>query len=164
MLLSGTEHNFGFAEGPALHLSGVETSSALSIFKKSLDHLSSHFPYSKVAVVYIPSALSTYRFISTRIRPAPLELYSVKRNRDYDPRQAWQKCNLIRKQISDILKTRQVELIDPTEALRDLAHSTLMHGPRDPIHFNEKGYLAFTKIIYPKVMEFYTQAAKSFRN
>ena len=74
MLLSGIDHNFGFAEGPALHLSDIETSGALSIFKKSLDHLTSNFPHSKIAVVYIPSALSTYRFISTCIRPAPLTL------------------------------------------------------------------------------------------
>ena len=164
MLLSGIDHNFGFAEGPALHLSDIETSGALSIFKKSLDHLTSNFPHSKIAVVYIPSALSTYRFISTCIRPAPLELYAEKRNRVYEPAEAWQKCNLIRMQIRDILKTSRVELIDPTEPLRKEAQSTLMHGPRDPIHFNEKGYLAFSEIIYPEVMEIYQQASKSPRN
>ena len=163
MLLSGIDHNFGFAEGPALHLSDIETSGALSIFKKSLDHLTSNFPHSKIAVVYIPSALSTYRFISTCIRPAPLELYAEKRNRVYEPAEAWQKCNLIRMQIRDILKTSRVELIDTTEQLRKEAQSTLMHGPRDPIHFNEKGYLAFSEIIYPEVMEIYQQASKSRR-
>ena len=139
--------SLGYAEGPALHLSESEIDQSLFITEQSISYLRGIFHTSRIALVYIPSALSLYEFDSDYVRPAPLELNGSTRDKAFKPEEVREKCDFLRKRMSEIAERQKVCIIDPVLELRRTARKQLLHGPRDPIHFNREGYKAFANSI-----------------
>ena len=55
---------------------------------------------------------------------------------------------MIRKKVAEITSNLDLEFIDTTDYLNLKARSALLHGPRDPIHLNRKGYETFADAIF----------------
>lgn len=145
----------GFAEGPALHLSEKEIMQSLLITEESISYVKQNYEKSRIAIIYIPSALALYEFESEFIRPAPFTLDRSTRDKTFEPQKARDKSDFLRKHMKGIAQRQNVYYIDPVDKLREIAQKELLHGPRDPIHFNEKGYKAFADSIIPKTIKVY---------
>ena len=151
-LIDGKEIDLGYSEGPALLLTDQEVSLSMEVFHQSLVFMKKTFPSSKIAVVYLPSSLSIYQIESQHLRPAPLFLKGDERNHAFPPLKATENSLKLRNLVGNITNSHGLRFIDPTEFLQDRATRILLHGPRDPIHFNREGYTAFTEAILPEVM------------
>ncbi len=150
-LINGQEIDLGYCEGPALLLTDQEISLSMEVFRQSLAYLNERLPASRVAVVYLPSALSVYQFESQHLRPAPLVMKGERRDRLFTPDNSTEKNLKLRSSVRKITNSLGLKFIDPTNSLQNSAKQTLLHGPRDPIHFNKEGYLAFAEAILPHV-------------
>lgn len=149
--------NFGFAEGPALLLEKFECDFSLMILEESLRKIKNEFPSSSVAVVYLPSALSMYDFSSAGITPAPIEMNGKQRKSVFAPSDAIDQCEYLRESVGAITQRLSISLIDPYPVLKGISKTELLHGPRDPIHFNRKGYEAFSASILKPVSSLFGQ-------
>ena len=98
-----------------------------------------------------PLALSVYQFESQHLRPAPLVMKGERRDRLFTPDNSTEKNLKLRSSVRKITNSLGLKFIDPTNSLQNSAKQTLLHGPRDPIHFNKEGYLAFAEAILPHV-------------
>ena len=150
-LIDGQEIDLGYSEGPALLLTDQEVSLSMEVFQQSLAYMKKSLPSSKIAVIYLPSSLSIYQFESQHLRPAPLVMKGERRDRPFAPAKATENSLKLRNSVGSITNSLGLKFIDPTDSLQDSAKQTLLHGPRDPIHFNREGYLAFAEAILPQV-------------
>lgn len=150
-LINGQEIDLGYSEGPALLLTDQEVSLSMEVFRQSLAYMKKNLPSSRIAVVYLPSSLSIYQFESQHLRPAPLVMKGERRDRPFAPAKATENSLKLRNSVGTITNSLGLKFIDPTDSLQDSAKQTLLHGPRDPIHFNREGYLAFAEAILPQV-------------
>jgi len=146
-VIGNIETFIGFCEGPALHLSKNEINLALEIARLSLTHLSLKFPDSEIDLVYLPSSLSIYQFGSSDLRPAPLIMRGDYRDKTFKPAEAIQKNQSLRQNVLKIANSLGFGFIDTTSAMKERAKFHLLHGPKDPIHLNRKGYEAFSEIL-----------------
>ena len=53
----------------------------------------------------------------------------------------------LRRAVEAISKEIKIGFIDTTNSMSKIANNHLLHGPRDPIHLNRKGYETFADII-----------------
>ena len=86
----------------------------------------------------------------------------------FKAKEAREKCDYLRNRVLEITQRQNARLIDPVNQLRLIARKELLHGPRDPIHFNRKGYIAFAEAILPDVKILYSskliKPASKFNN
>ena len=61
--------------------------------------------------------------------------------------EAKEKNRALREKLLSITQSIGVDFWDTTDHLAQIAHSKLLHGPRDPIHLNRAGYESFTDAI-----------------
>jgi hypothetical protein len=130
--------------GPSLFPAGDDTiRAAMGVLDRALRWLRMRFPGVPIELVYVPSALSTYRLtgdsvtycIGTNVlltAPTP----QVERNHDF-----------IRDLARDIASAQGVPFVDATPALRAAASTKLIHGPRDWDHLNEIGYRVLGSLV-----------------
>jgi hypothetical protein len=123
----------------------------MEVFQQSLLYMKKSLPSSRIAVVYLPSSLSIYQFASQHLRPAPLVMNGERRDSSFAPAKATENSLKLRNLVGTITNSIGLLFIDPTDSLQDSAKQILLHGPRDPIHFNREGYLAFAEAILPEV-------------
>jgi len=150
-LIHGKEIDLGYSEGPALLLTDQEVSLSMEVFEQSLAYMKKSLPSSKIAVIYLPSSLSIYKFKSQHLRPAPLVMKGERRNRLFAPADAVENNLKLRNIVGNITNSLGLKFIDSSDSLKEIAQQTLLHAPSDPIHFNREGYLAFSKAILPEV-------------
>ena len=146
-LISGNRVSLGYCEGPALHLSVEEINLALETAKESLAFLRKCFSKSKIDLLYLPSSLSIYEFKNCALRPAPLKIKGEIRNEVFYPADASKKNEWLRLELSSLSNSLGLGFIDTTPFLKEKARLHLLHGPRDPIHLNRKGYEFFSEAI-----------------
>ena len=149
-LVGGKKIPLGYLEGPALHLSKNEINLSLEITKQSFQYIKKCFPQSQIDVVYLSTALTLYDFHSTKLRPAPLKL-DIKsetiRDRIFSQQEIELKNIYLRRAVEAISKEIKIGFIDTTNSMSKIANNYRLHGPRDPIHLNQKGYEALAEII-----------------
>ena len=149
-LIGGKKISLGYLEGPALHLTNYEINLSLEITKQSFNYIKKKFPQSQIDVVYLSTALSLYNFNNSKIRPAPLKLDIKKdtsRNRIFSQQEVKLKNIHLRHALEAISKEIKIGFIDTTNSMSKIANHYRLHGPRDPIHLNRKGYETFANII-----------------
>ena len=149
-LVGGKKIPLGYLEGPALHLSKNEINLSLEITKQSFQYIKKCFPQSQIDVVYLSTALTLYDFNSTKLRPAPLKL-DIKsetiRDRIFSQQEIELNNMYLRRAVEAISKEIKIGFIDTTNSMSKIANNYRLHGPRDPIHLNQKGYEALAEII-----------------
>lgn len=143
--IAGVKVPLGFCEGPALLLNDMEIALSLKISEHSLHYLRTNFPDCKISLIYLPSSLSIYDFGDCQISPAPLVMMGKSRSGFFKPVAAIERNKYIREEILKITQKTGTEFWDTTHYLRQIAANQLLHGPRDPIHFNRNGYEAFAE-------------------
>ena len=146
-IINGNRVSLGYCEGPALHLNNDEINLSMEIARKSLSYLKQNFSKSKIDLLYLPSSLSIYKFADCVLRPAPLNIKGETRNNIFDPADASKKNEWLRSEFSSLSNSLGFGFIDTTPFLKDKARLHLLHGPRDPIHLNRKGYEFFSEAI-----------------
>jgi hypothetical protein len=153
-LVGGKKIPLGYLEGPALHLTNSEINRSLEITKQSFNYIKKKFPRSQIDVVYLSTALSLYDFNKSKLRPAPLKL-DIKRETSRDRIFSQQEVKLknmhLRRALELITEEIKIGFIDTTESMSKLAKNYRLHGPRDPIHLNRKGYETFANSILLKL-------------
>jgi hypothetical protein len=146
-MIDGEEVSLGFCEDPALLLSKKETSFALKITESSLSYLIDEFPNTDIHFTYLPSSLSVYNLSGYNVSAAPFNLSGHPRSGSFTPSEVADKNHFLRKRCEDMCITLGISFFDCTELLAKDAKSTLLHGPRDPIHLNKAGYESFANAI-----------------
>ena len=144
-------------QGPALQLSEAERQLTLKIFEYCVGYIKERFLNSRIAIVYVPSPLSSYRLASATRAENWMHLIGadsqdwvwpefLANNRDYfqnrpssfSKDQVYESSNFIADEIHRIAKTLDVGFVDPREEMRTASEK--LHGPKDLRHFNRKGY------------------------
>ncbi len=146
-MIEGEEVSLGFCEDPALLLSKKETSFALKITESSLSYLIDEFPNTDIHFLYLPSSLSVYNLSDFHVSAAPFNLAGHSRSGSFTPSEVADKNQFLRKHCKDMCINLGISFFDCTERLAKDAKSTLLHGPRDPIHLNKAGYKSFANAI-----------------
>ena len=146
-MIEGEEVSLGFCEDPALLLSEEETSLALKITASSLSYLIDEFPDTDIHFVYLPSSLSVYNLSDYNVTAAPFNLVGHPRSDSFTPSEVADKNQFLRKYCADMCTNLGISFFDCSELLAKDAKSTLLHGPRDPIHLNKAGYESFSNAI-----------------
>ncbi|OUU11693.1 MAG: hypothetical protein CBC00_03665, partial [Verrucomicrobia bacterium TMED40] len=145
-LVSGKKISLGYLEGPALHLTNNEINLSLEITKQSFNYIKKKFPQSQIDVVYLSAALSLYDFNNSKLRPAPLKLdiqRETSRDRIFSQHEIEIKNMYLRRAVEAISEEIKIGFIDTTNSMSKIANNYRLHGPRDPIHLNRKGYETF---------------------
>lgn len=147
--ISGADHLFSYADGPGLLLTDYERHLGLLTLKESLGFLKNHLKETEITVVFIPSALSIYKFSSEKITPAHSVLSNSNENqfKSFYPKDAWDLCEMNRNSVLEITKSLKLNYIDPVSELRKIAEVNLLHDPEDRLHFNRKGYEVFANFL-----------------
>jgi len=146
-MIQGEEYSLGFCEDPALLLTEEETSFALEITESSLLYLIDKFTNTDIHFVYLPSSLSVYNLSDYNVTAAPFNLADHPRSGSFTPSEVADKNQILRKHCADMCTNLGISFFDCTELFAKDAKSTLLHGPRDPIHLNKAGYESFANAI-----------------
>ncbi len=129
-------------QSPGMELNPAETELGLLAAAQSLRDLKQRFKQSQVVVVYIPSVLGSYDIISEQVsiedriaategkKPQPIHPSSILAQRSDE----------ISSKIQAIAQTLAIPFIDIRPQIRAAARQQIIHGPKDWLHFNQRGY------------------------
>lgn len=125
---------------PAMTLTVEETKQAIYVFEQSILFLSDYFKDSSIAVVYIPSPLSSYQWVSPTVT-----ILTGKGNVTVKSDTIHKRSREICLKIEDIARKHNFKFADTRKFFRKAAAKEPIHGPRDWLHPNEKGYRALAE-------------------
>jgi lysophospholipase L1-like esterase len=128
--------------GPFMDLDEKEIGPAIMVFDRSLAWLRRRLPHTKITVVYVPSPLSIYLRLGSSVAYDDRNFIGSFTAERVLPR-AKQICELVR----SVSVRAHVGFADTGPALREAAMVQPIHGPLDWVHFNERGYRAFGKML-----------------
>lgn len=149
VLIKGKEVNIpDKLQSPALELSQSETDQAFLVFTKSLEYLKSYFNESRVVVVYIPSVIESYSWMSKEvsiINPIKKDGERVEEIRASSG--LAQRSDEIAGRVKTITESLGLMFIDTRSDIRAVSARRIIHGPIDWAHFNRPGYEALAQSI-----------------
>ena len=123
-----------------LYISEEEYKLGLYVFEQSLSALAEFFPRTEIKIVFIPSPLSSYQIVSSKVS-----------FRGYIEKESLVETVIIKKRhvkvceaIQTIALAWEVSFLNTTKSLRKVASQEFIHGPIDWDHFNKKGYEALS--------------------
>ena len=123
-----------------LYISEEEYKLGLYVFEQSLAALAEFFPQTEIKIVFIPSPLSSYQIVSSKVSfRGYIEKESLVDTVKIKKRHA-KLCEAIR----GISLVRKVSFLNTTKSLRKVASQEFIHGPIDWDHFNKRGYEALS--------------------
>jgi len=122
------------------------------VFKNSLKILQERYPKSKIGVIYIPSALSSYEIASPEVA---VFVHTMTRQAEviYPTSHVYQTSNKTCEAIHQIAQAQQVGFVDARSYFRELTKTTQLHGSKDWNHPNKAGYIALGEITYTLVQQ-----------
>jgi len=129
-------------QGPAVALSDKLIQIGMDVLERSLSWLQRRFEDVPITIVYIPSPLSVYRIAGET------EAYCrSSRIGSADVARSLRNSDLMSGLVQKIATSKGMGFIDARPALRSVATTTLIHGPRDWDHLNEAGYRALGLLV-----------------
>lgn len=133
---------------PSLLLSDIEWANAILAAKVALQSMAGAYPGVPIAIVYLPSPLSSYDLASEEIsipkRPSPpgsREAIVVPAGRLPENQRQ------MRRDICEIARGLGYGFIDATAALRAAGRRNFVHGPVDWDHYNLDGYRILGNVV-----------------
>ena len=142
-LIDGKEFPFPYTtQQPALNLTEEQTKQAYYVFEQSVRYMADFFHESKITIVYIPSPISVYQWVSPM-----LTILAPQGKLTFSSGKIYQRSDEIFKHIETIARKYNIPLIDTRPFLRAKALKEAVHGPRDWYHPNRKGYEAIARAI-----------------
>jgi hypothetical protein len=125
---------------PAMTLTAEETKQAIYMFEQSLLFLSDYFKDASIAVVYIPSPLSSYQWISPTVT-----IQTRRATIAYESSLIHERSQEICLKVESIARRHHFKFADTRSFVRKAASKEPIHGPRDWLHPNETGYRALAE-------------------
>ncbi len=129
-------------QGPSMDLKPAQKRLALYSFEQSLMMLREAFPQTRIAVLYIPSVVSSYDISSEQLI---LQTHRKQKPPPYNSAKVVEQSDWMRSSIETICNTQQVPFLDATPFIRNASQQQLLHGPLDWNHFNQTGYEALSE-------------------
>jgi hypothetical protein len=128
------------SQHPAMTLTAQETRQAIYVFEQSLLFLAKYFNESAIAVVYIPSPLSSYQWASPTVT-----IQTGKGPVTFESASIHERSQEICLEIEAIARKHKFDFADTRPFFRSAALKEPIHGPQDWLHPNEKGYRALAE-------------------
>ncbi len=138
---AGIPYTPQWAQGASIGHDDPDVAAAITVFDRSLAWLRKRLPHSKITVVYIPAPLSIYY----RLGQVGYDYSNFTRG--YTAEQAIPRSHMVCGSIRAATMRAQVGFADAGPALHAAALSGPIHGPRDWVHFNARGYRALGKML-----------------
>jgi hypothetical protein len=135
-------------QAPPIRLTRPEIDSTVQLLGASLAALHRSFPNSDLIVAYLPSPLTTYRFVS--------ETVSIQSGRRSD--HIYPIADVVRRSNTLCGMSREAAIavggrfLDLRPAMRASGERHVIHGPIDWRHFNRAGYTALGHAVYDFVL------------
>lgn len=129
------------SQHPSMTLTPVETKQTIYVFEQSLLFLADFFNQSSIAIVYIPSPLSSYQWVS----PTVTIQTGLQGLVTFDSSSIHDRSQEICLKIEDIARKHKFDFADTRKFFREAALKEPIHGPKDWLHPNEKGYRALAE-------------------
>ena len=131
-------------QSPALDLSEEELDLALYVLEQSVHAARASFPRSPMALVYVPSPLSSYTILSDRVS---VQVYEPGAADTYPTALLRERSESIARRVARVCASGGLAFIDPRPDLRSATQTGFVHGPRDWKHFNRRGYTVLAEAI-----------------
>jgi len=128
------------SQHPAMTLTAEQTKQAIYMFEQSVLFLSDYFENASIAVVYIPSPLSSYQWVSPTVT-----IWTGKGNVVVASADIHKRSREICHKIEGIARKHDFKFVDTRKFFRKAASKEPIHGPRDWLHPNETGYRALAE-------------------
>lgn len=134
-------------ESMGMFLSDEEFFLGVFVFENSLKILQERYPHSKIGIVYIPSALSSYElaspevsvFVHTMTRQEPVSYPASQVNKT-----SHKTCEAI----YQVAQTQHAGFVDARQHFRQITQTRQLHGSKDWNHPNQAGYIALGEVTY----------------
>jgi len=134
-------------QAPALELNASETELAFYIYEQSLAKLHKLFPQSSIVVVYIPSNLSSYKWLSKTanayvLLPDPSTGTKTWQTAFYKTSDIATRSNYLCSRLEKIVAAQKHSFLDTRGRMREETTKHIIHHAWDWLHFDRRGYQA----------------------
>jgi len=156
IVLGGATRMAGDFQAPPLLMSESEIGAAVTVYARSLAWLRGRFPGVPVTVVYIPSAPSVYRhggetvMLKQVFEPGAPGGPTTRFGIHVPPAAIYARSELACMAVR-AATPEDVAFVDARPALRKVAATTFVHGPRDWNHPNELGYRTLGALVVARL-------------
>lgn len=140
-------------QAPPTDLAPDEIRFGLYSFERSIKLVTARFTHSKIAIVYLPSVLSSYNIASKTVSVQP---FIHKEKNVAKPSVIYAQSDFVANEIATIAAKNHVSFLDTRPVIRAAARQKLIHGPKDWNHFNEDGYTALADALAPFIKQLQT--------
>jgi hypothetical protein len=128
-------------QSPGMELDGAESELGYLAAGQSLLDLQKRFKQSQIVVVYIPSVLECYEIISEQISVQdPFAAAKGKKQSIFPTSGLNLRSNEVATRIQRIAEQLAIPFIDARPQIGSAGRQELIHGPKDWLHFNKRGY------------------------
>ncbi len=127
----------------SLGLTDEEFKFGFYMLDQSLAYVCKKYPHAKKALVYIPSMMDCYTFVSPLVMSEKTVTAAECRENEL----------YMEKEVGNIAEKHGLLYIDTSPGLRKEAKKGFLHGPIDFAHLNKKGYHVFADIIAHKLLQ-----------
>ena len=135
-------------QSTALELSQDETELAFLVLTRSLEYLKNRFNESQVVVVYIPSVIESYSWMSREVSISnPIAKNGERIEEFHTSSGLTQRSDEIAGRVKTIAESLGLVFIDTRSDIRAVSARQIIHGPIDWAHFNRSGYEALAQSI-----------------
>lgn len=136
-------------QSPGLELDDDEFELGRIGMQQALRYLQQRFSQSSIVVVYIPSVLESYEIASPQVSVE--NRLSQRKHLSgpflYSRDELLQRSNEMFASVSQAATKLSIPVIDTRPAIRTASAKTIIHGPKDWLHFNRTGYKALAMAI-----------------
>ncbi len=123
-------------QGPALELTEDEIELGVDVFEQALIYLRGRFADSRIAVLYVPSPLSSYELASSEVT---CQTYHGRGDR-YPASLVRERSDEIASRVRDVAARAGCPFADARPTIRRAAAERFVHGPLDWRHLNRYGF------------------------
>ena len=129
-------------QSPGMELDGNESELGYLAAGQSLLALQKRFKQSQIVVVYVPSVLECYQIISEQISVQdPFAATEGKKRESIFPTSGLNlRSNEVATRIQSIAEKLAIPFIDARPQIGSAGRQEIIHGPKDWLHFNKRGY------------------------
>lgn len=121
---------------PSLELNDDQIKIGVHVYKKCIQFLMKQFPDARYGILYVPAPLSVYQLASEDVSIQPYE----GPNKLFKSAMVRPNSNKIAGLIKNVAKELDIPFVDPRPRLFERGKATILHGPMDWKHLNQRGY------------------------
>ena len=129
-------------QSPSMELDEAESELGFLAAAQSLRDLQKRFKQSRIVLVYVPSVLECYEIMSEQV--SVQDRFAATEGRKpgsiFPTSGLNQRSDEVATRIQSIAQKLAIPFIDARPQIRSAARQEIIHGPRDWLHFNKRGY------------------------